>query len=201
MNHAIRAQELRVIDENGNQLGVIRKSEALAAAERAGLDLVEVSPGANPPVAKIIDWGKYNYQKTKQLQQQKKQQKSVDIKQIRLGMRIGDHDLEIKLNKARKFLEAGNKVKIMLLYRGRENAHKELGFVLFDRITENLSDVAVIDQQAQLSGRNLTITYRRNSSSKPSSKPITTSDEAAHENKMRVDDSIKEGLGGEDAKA
>lgn len=166
MNHAIRAHELRVIDEAGNQLGVISKSEALAAAERAGLDLVEVSPAANPPVAKIIDWGKYNYQKTKQLQQQKKQQKSVDIKQIRLGMRIGEHDLEIKLNRARKFLEAGNKVKIMLLYRGRENAHKDLGFVLFDRITEMLSDVAAIDQPAQLSGRNLTITYRRNINAK-----------------------------------
>ncbi len=166
MNHAIRAQELRVLDENGEQLGVMTKSEALAAAELAGLDLVEVSPNANPPVAKIVDWGKYNYQKTKQLQQQKKQQKSVDIKQIRLGMRIGDHDLEIKLNKTRKFLEAGHKVKIMLLYRGRENAHKELGFVLFDRITEALADVAVIDQAAQLSGRNLTITYRRNTNAK-----------------------------------
>lgn len=166
MNHAIRAQELRVLDENGEQLGVMTKSEALAAAELAGLDLVEVSPNANPPVAKIVDWGKYNYQKTKQLQQQKKQQKSVDIKQIRLGMRIGDHDLEIKMNKTRKFLEAGHKVKIMLLYRGRENAHKELGFVLFDRITEALADVAVIDQAAQLSGRNLTITYRRNTNAK-----------------------------------
>jgi translation initiation factor IF-3 len=166
MNHAIRANELRVLDENGDQLGILSKSEALAAAERAGLDLVEVSPNANPPVAKIVDWGKYNYQKTKQLQQQKKQQKTIDIKQIRLGMRIGDHDLDIKLNKARKFLEAGHKVKIMLLYRGRENAHKDLGFVLFDRITENLSDIATIDQAAQLSGRNLTITYRRNNGAK-----------------------------------
>lgn len=166
MNHAIRASELRVIDDAGNQLGVLSKSEALRQAQEAGLDLVEISPNANPPVAKIIDWGKYNYQKTKQLQQQKKQQKSVDIKQIRLGMRIGDHDLEIKLNRARKFLEAGHKVKVMLLYRGRENAHKELGFTLFDRITESLSDIAAIDQPAQLSGRNLTITYRRNTNAK-----------------------------------
>ncbi len=166
MNHAIRAQELRVLDDAGNQLGVLSKSEALAKAQELGLDLVEVSPNANPPVAKIVDWGKYNYQKTKQLQQQKKQQKSVDIKQIRLGMRIGDHDLDIKLNRTRKFLEAGHKVKVMLLYRGRENAHKELGFVLFDRITEALSDVAVIDQPAQLSGRNLTITYRRSTNAK-----------------------------------
>lgn len=166
MNHAIRAAELRVIDENGEQAGVLSRSEALQRAELAGLDLVEVSPNANPPVARIVDWGKYNYQKTKQLQKQKKQTKSVDLKQIRLGMRIGDNDLEIKINKARKFLEAGHKVKVMLLYRGRENAHKELGFTLFERITQKLEDVAVVDQPAQLSGRNLTITYRRSTNAK-----------------------------------
>jgi translation initiation factor IF-3 len=153
MNHAIRATELRVIDENGAQVGVLSKSEALQRAELAGLDLVEISPNATPPVAKIIDWGKYNYQKTKQIQKQKKVAKSVDLKQIRLGMRIGDNDLDIKINKTRKFLEAGHKVKVMLLYRGRENAHKELGFALFDRITEKLQDVASIDQPAQLSGQ------------------------------------------------
>ncbi|MCA9301554.1 translation initiation factor IF-3 [Candidatus Nomurabacteria bacterium] len=166
LNHAIRANELRVIDEDGNQLGVLSRTEALQKAELAGLDLVEISPNATPPVAKIIDWGKYNYQKTKQIQKQKKVAKSVDLKQIRLGMRIGDNDLDIKINKTRKFLEAGHKVKVMLLYRGRENAHKELGFALFDRITEKLQDVASIDQPAQLSGRNLTITYRRSSNAK-----------------------------------
>lgn len=166
MNHAIRASELRVIDENGDQAGVLSKSEALQRAELAGLDLVEVSPGANPPVARIVDWGKYKYEKTKQLKQQKKQQKSIDIKQIRLGMRIGDNDLDIKVNRARKFLEAGHKVKVMLLYRGRENAHKELGFTLIDRITTKLEDIAAIDQPAQINGRNLTITYRRLSNAK-----------------------------------
>lgn len=166
LNHAIRANELRVIDENGNQAGVLSRSEALQRAEIAGLDLVEISPNANPPVAKIVDWGKYNYQKTKQLQKQKKSAKPVDLKQIRLGMRIGDNDLEIKLSKARKFLEAGHKVKVMLLYRGRENAHKELGFTLFERITQKLEDIAVVDQSAQLSGRNLTITYRRSTNAK-----------------------------------
>jgi translation initiation factor IF-3 len=157
----IRASELRVLDENGEQLGVLSKTEALQRAELAGLDLVEVSPAANPPVAKIVDWGKYNYQKTKQLQKQKKMAKTVDLKQIRMGMRIGDNDLEIKINRARKFLEAGHKVKVMLLYRGRENAHKELGFTLFERITTKLEDIASVDQPAQLNGRNLTITYRR----------------------------------------
>lgn len=130
-------------------------------AELAGLDLVEVSPNASPPVARIVDWGKFKYEKTKQLKQQKKQQKAVDIKQIRLGMRIGENDLNIKVDKAKKFLEAGHKVKVMLLYRGRENAHKELGYALVDKITEKLGDLAAIDQPAQISGRNLTITYRR----------------------------------------
>ncbi len=155
-----------MIDADGNQLGVLSLSEALQQAEQAGLDLVEVSPNATPPVARIVDWGKYNYQKTKQLQKQKKLSKTIDIKQLRLGMRIGDNDLEIKLNQARKFLEAGHKVKVMLLYRGRENAHKELGFTLFDRITQKLEDIAVVDQPAQLNGRNLTITYRRNTHAK-----------------------------------
>ena len=104
-------------------------------------------------MVRIVDWGKYNYQKTKQLQKQKKLSKTSDLKQIRMGMKIGDHDLDIKVNKARKFLEAGHKVKVMLLYRGRENAHKELGFTLFE-------------QAAQLNGRNLTITYRRATNAK-----------------------------------
>lgn len=142
------------------------RSEALQRAELAGLDLVEVSPNANPPVARIVDWGKFNYEKTKQLKAQRKNQKAVDLKQIRLGMRISDNDLDIKLTKARKFLESGHKVKVMLLYRGRENAHKELGFTLFDKITAQLADVAAIDQPAQLSGRNLTITYRSNTNAK-----------------------------------
>ena len=92
--------------------------------------------------------------------------KAVDLKQIRLGMRIGENDLDIKTNKIRKFLEAGHKVKVMLLYRGRENAHKDLGFTLFERITQKLEDIALVDQSAQLNGRNLTITYRKNPAAK-----------------------------------
>lgn len=147
-------------------MGIISKREALQHAELAGLDLVEVSPNASPPVARIADWGKYKYEKTKQLKLQKKQQKVIETKQMRLGMRIGENDLTIKLNKIRKFLESGHKVKVMLLYRGRENAHRELGFTLFERITQKLEDVAIVDQPAQLNGRNLTITYRRSTSAK-----------------------------------
>ena len=166
LNHAIRSSELRVIDADGNQIGVLSLSEALQRAELAGLDLVEISPNASPPVARIIDWGKFNYQKTKQQQKQRRQQKTIDLKQIRLGLRIGDHDLEIKTNRARNFLEAGHKVKFVLLYRGRENAHKDLGFVLFERITNLLEEVATIDQAAQLTGRSLTMVLRRKTSAK-----------------------------------
>jgi translation initiation factor IF-3 len=181
LNHAIRAPELRVIDADGTQLGVMRHSEALQRAQADGLDLVEVSPNANPPVARIVDWGKYNYQKTKQAQKQKKQQKNVDIKQVRLGMRIGEHDLDIKLNRTRKFLDEGHKVKWVLMYKGRENAHKELGFTLLEKITAQLGDIAVVDQQPQLSGRSLTLVYRKNPAYRPGAapKPATVEEPAA----------------------
>lgn len=157
----IRASELRVIGEDGEQLGVISKQEALQAARDAGLDLVEVSPGAKPPVAKIVDWGKYNYQKTKQQQKSKRNAKGGDIKQMRLGMKIGDHDLMVKLSKVKKFIEAGHKVKITVFYRGRENAHKDLGFKLAERVIEEMGEDVVVEQQPQLAGRQLHFVIRK----------------------------------------
>lgn len=157
----IRASELRVIGEDGEQLGVISKQEALQAARDAGLDLVEVSPGAKPPVAKIVDWGKYNYQKTKQQQKSKRNAKGGDIKQMRLGMKIGDHDLMVKLSKVKKFIEAGHKVKITVFYRGRENAHKDLGFKLAERVIEEMGESIVVEQQPQLAGRQLHFVIRK----------------------------------------
>lgn len=157
----IRASELRVIGEDGEQLGVISKQEALQAARDAGLDLVEVSPGAKPPVAKIVDWGKYNYQKTKQQQKSKRNAKGGDIKQMRLGMKIGDHDLMVKLSKVKKFIDAGHKVKITVFYRGRENAHKDLGFKLAERVIEEMGEGIVVEQQPQLAGRQLHFVIRK----------------------------------------
>src|SRR5690606_11086322 len=125
-----QASQLRVIDEHGSQLGILSKAEALRIAQEQDLDLVEISPGATPPVAKIIDWGKYNYQRTKQLQKNKRNTKATDVKQIRLGLKIGDHDLGVKLRKANEFLEEGHKVKFTVFFRGREMAHKDLGFKL-----------------------------------------------------------------------
>jgi translation initiation factor IF-3 len=129
-------------------------------AEEAGLDLVEVSPGAKPPVAKIIDWGKYNYQRTKQQQKSRAKAKPLDVKQMRVGLKISDHDLSVKLRKVLEFLETGHKVKITVIYRGRELAHKELGFKLADRIIEQLGENVVVDQAPQFAGRQLNLVVR-----------------------------------------
>ena len=162
----MRAQELRVIGPDGDQIGVLTRSEALLEAERHDLDLVEISPTANPPVARIVDWGKYNYQKTKEMQRNRKQAKASEVKQMRLGLKIGTNDLEIKLRKIRGFLDQGHKVKIMVFFRGREMAHQEVGYELLGRIAESLSDVAVVDQKPQLAGKNLSILVRSNNNAK-----------------------------------
>jgi translation initiation factor IF-3 len=160
INEAITASELRVIGPDGNQLGILSRAEALLEAERAGLDLIEVSPQASPPVARIIDWGKYQYQKTKEAQRSRRNATSVEVKQMRLGLKIGTHDLEIKLRKIREFLEAGHRVKIMVFFRGREMAHQELGYALLDRITEALQDFATVEQKPVMAGKNLGIVVR-----------------------------------------
>lgn len=147
-------------------MGVMSRNEALNAAREQGLDLVEVSPGANPPVAKIIDWGKYNYQRTKQLQKNKRNAKAVDVKQIRLGLKIGDHDLGVKLKKVYGFLETGHKVKFTIFYRGRELAHKDIGFTLADKIITELGETIVVDQQPQFSGKQIIFVVRSNSHAK-----------------------------------
>ena len=130
------------------------------------LDLVEISPEANPPVAKIVDWGKYNYQRTKQLQKNKKSSKTLEMKQMRFGLKISDHDLGVKLNKITDFLENGHKVKLVVFYRGRELAHKDIGFQLANRVIEILGEKIVVDQNPQLSGKQLTFVVRSNPSAK-----------------------------------
>lgn len=162
----IRATQLRVIDQDGKQLGVLTKGEALRLAEEHELDLVEISPDADPPVAKIIDWGKYNYQKTKQLQKNKKSAKSFEVKQMRFGLKIGEHDLGVKTRKIQGFLDAGHKVKITVFYRGRELAHKDLGFKLADKVIAGFDDRIAVDQAPQLSGKQLSFVIRSNNNAK-----------------------------------
>ncbi len=155
-----------MIGEDGRQLGVLSRNEALAAAREAGLDLAEISPEANPPVAKIVDWGKYNYQRTKQLQKSKRGSKSLDMKQMRFGLKIGEHDLEVKLKKVGEFLIAGHKVKMTIVYRGREMAHRDLGFKMAERIIERMGDTIVVDSQPQMLGKQLHFVIRGSTRSK-----------------------------------
>jgi len=146
---------VRLVASDGSQRGIVTLREALDAASEAGLDLAEIAPGANPPVVKLLDWGKYRYEQTKQLAKSRKAQKQVEVKQVRIGLKIGEHDLQVKLTRARKFLEQGNKVKISLLFRGREITRPELGRAILDRVMQQLEDVAVQEQAPQLSGRDL----------------------------------------------
>jgi translation initiation factor IF-3 len=141
----------------------LSKQEALQVAEDSGLDLVEISPNADPPVCKVVDWGKYNYQQTKQRQKNRKSTKTLDMKQMRFGLKIGQHDLDIKMGKVAKFLQAGHKVKITVFYRGREQAHKELGFKLAERVIADFGDTIVVDQPPQLAGRQLNFVARASS--------------------------------------
>lgn len=136
------------------------RSDALRAAEDAGVDLVEISPDANPPVAKIVDWGKYQYQKMKEQQRNRKSSKASELKQMRFGLKIGSGDLDIKLRKIRGFLAAGHKVRIQIFYRGREMAHKELGYEMIDKIVTLLEEDAILEQKPQMAGRNLSIVVR-----------------------------------------
>jgi translation initiation factor IF-3 len=149
-----------VIGSDGEQLGIMPRAEALKKAEEAGVDLVEISPNADPPVVKIIDWGKYQYQKMKEQQKNRKNAKVSELKQMRMGLKIGANDLDIKLRKIRGFLAEGHKVRIQLFFRGREMAHKELGFEMINRIVALLEDDAILEQSPQMAGRNLSIVIR-----------------------------------------
>ena len=147
-------------------MGVVTLKAALAAADAAGYDLAEISPSAQPPVAKILDWGKYKYEQTKQLQKSRKNQKLVEVKQVRLGLKIGEHDLATKLKHARKFLGEGDKVKISLLFRGREITHPDLGHAILARVISMLADVGTVEQAPQLTGRDLNMIIGQNKDAK-----------------------------------
>jgi translation initiation factor IF-3 len=155
INREIRAVSVRVIDMEGQQLGVISLTDALAEAAKAGLDLVEVSPTAAPPVCRIMDYGKFRYQQSKKVQVSKKSQTVIQVKEIRLRPKTEEHDLEVKVKHVRKFLEQHNKVKISMMFRGREIAYTDIGRKIMEDIKNTLADDCVIDQQPKLEGRNM----------------------------------------------
>ena len=137
------------------------RNDALKAAEEAGLDLVEISPNADPPVVKIIDWGKYQYQKEKEAQKSRRNNKQSELKQMRFGLKIGQGDLDIKLRKVREFLAEGHKVRIQIFYRGREMAHKELGYDMINTNGTLLEEEAVFEHTPTMAGRNLSVVVRK----------------------------------------
>ncbi len=143
VNHRIRAREVRLIGEDGGQLGIVSIEEALARARDLGLDLVEVAPQAQPPVCRIMDYGKLKYEQSKRAQEARKRQTTIQVKEIKMRPRTDVHDLEVKKKRIRKFIADGNKVKVTVRFRGRENAHPELGFNLLKQITEEMSNIAV----------------------------------------------------------
>ena len=157
INSQIRSSNIRLIDHEGNQLGIVSFQEGLIKAENVGLDLVEISPNTDPPVCKILDYGKYVYEKQKLEKKNKKKQHIVHVKEIRVRPNTGDHDLLTKLSRAKKFLEAGDKVKITVMYRGREMANQAMGVNTLNRVVEILDDLAQIDKQANLEGRRLSL--------------------------------------------
>lgn len=157
VNENIRARELRVIDSEGEQLGVLSKDEALDKAEQAGLDLVLVSPNAKPPVARIMDYGKYRYEQQRKEREQRQNQKQVNLKEVRLSPTIEKNDFETKLRQARKFLGKGDKVKASIRFRGRAITHKEIGREVLERFAEELKDIAEVEQRPKMEGRSMSL--------------------------------------------
>ncbi len=155
INEQIRDKEVRVIGTDGEQLGVMDIKEAKKLAEEAGVDLIKIAPTAKPPVCKIMDYGKYKYEQTRREKENKKKQKTIETKEVRLSPNIDTNDLNTKANMARKFLTKGDKVKVTLRFRGRELAHVNSSKSILDEFAELLSDVAVVDKPAKLEGRSM----------------------------------------------
>lgn len=154
-NEAIRVKEVRLILADGENVGVVSIKEALAKAQNAGLDLVEISPGAVPPVCKILDFGKYKYELQKRKNEAKKKQKVVEVKELKLTPMIDVHDYEVKLKSAKRFLTDGNKVKFTLKFRGREMAYQNQGMDVLNRLREDLNELGKVDQEPKLEGKTL----------------------------------------------
>ncbi|WP_417168791.1 translation initiation factor IF-3, partial [[Clostridium] scindens] len=157
INGQIRDKEVRVIGEDGEQLGIMSSREAMKLAQEAELDLVKIAPKAQPPVCKIIDYGKYRYELARKEKEAKKKQKTVEVKEVRLSPNIETNDLNTKVNNAKKFISKGNKVKVTLRFRGREMAHMQQSKHILDDFAKLLEDVAVVEKPAKLEGRSMSM--------------------------------------------
>lgn len=155
INWDIRAPEVRVIDADGKQVGILPLKEAMKIAEEKGLDLVEVAPNSQPPVCRVMNYGKYKYQQNKRIQEARKHQTVIHMKEVKVRPRTEEHDFQFKLGHVKRFLDEGNKVKISVLFRGREIAHPEFGKEMLNRFVEGVKDLTVIEQAPRLEGRNM----------------------------------------------
>jgi len=153
MNHRIRVPEVRLIDYNGDQLGIVKTSIALKRAQDYGIDLVEISPTAKPPMCKIMDYGKHKYDQEKKKKEQKKHQVQTKLKEVKFRVNVEEHDYETKMRNLKKFIEHGDRVKISLMFRGRENAHREIGFEVMKRVIADTVDYVTVDQAPRMQGR------------------------------------------------
>lgn len=156
INYQIRSTRIRLIDEKGTQIGIVPLEEGLRLAERRNLDLVEVAPGANPPVCRLLDYNKYKYQQEKREKEARRKQKQVHFKEVRFKPRIEEHDYQVKLKAIKKFLEKGDRVRIRLFFRGREMAHPELGDNLMKRLLSDLEELASVEKPPLREGRYMT---------------------------------------------
>ncbi|MGM0501408.1 MAG: translation initiation factor IF-3 [Bacillota bacterium] len=155
VNEKIRAREVRVVDNDGEQIGIMPLKKGISLAEEKDLELVEVAPQADPPVCKIMDYGKYKYEQAKKAKEAKKNQNVMKTKEVQMSVNIEDHDFNTKVNMAKRFLNNKDKVKVSIRFRGREIAHKDLGYDLMDRFAEELEDLGRVSSKPQLEGRNL----------------------------------------------
>ncbi len=155
INDQIRVRQVRLIDADGEQVGVVDIADALKRAEDSGLDLVEISPNAEPPVCKILDYGKFKYEQQKKANEARKKQKTIDLKELKLRPTIEKHDYEVKMRNARRFLEEGDKVKITMRFRGREMAHTGIAMEVLNRVKAELADLSKIEQEPKLEGRQM----------------------------------------------
>ena len=155
INEQIRDKEVRLVGEDGEQLGIMSARDAMKMAMEAELDLVKIAPNAKPPVCTIIDYGKYRYELARKEKEAKKKQKTIEIKEVRLSPNIDDNDLNTKVNAARKFIEKGDKVKVTLRFRGREMSHMQSSRHILDDFAEKLADIAVVDKPSKVEGRSL----------------------------------------------
>lgn len=170
MNEEIRAREVRVVDPSGNQLGVMSLREALRLAEEHQLDLVEIAPQARPPVCRLMDYGKYKYEQSKREKEARKKQRVINIKEVKLRPSIEEHDFQVKVRNAARFLKEGDKVKATIMFRGREIMHTQLGHQLLLRLAEQVKDLSVIERQPRLEGKNMVMILAPRQDIKPESK-------------------------------